>query len=313
MHTFDKVEEVKGSDDNVIKYVFYTEGESPAVFEAVLYKYPTYTERTVMCVSTQSGCPMGCTFCGTGEFFNRDATSPEIFEQVMYMARKNNINLKEVEKLQIMVMSMGEPLLNMDNVSDAFMEFTVVAPDAQLLISTSAPHTTVGWDILMSLVQELPTVGLQFSVHASLDCDRDKVMPMKAKLSLLEISEKGRQFNELTGRRPYFNYCVHDGNNSILDADRLTALFPPKIWEATLSVICEADEAMADAGGRQETLCNEFSGMLIELGFNTRVFNPAGQDDIGGGCGQLWQVQKWAEENPEFMKQSAGNKCKERR
>lgn len=313
MHTFDKVKEIRGADDNVIKYVFETEGDSPAIFEAVLYKYPTYEERTVMCVSTQSGCPMGCTFCGTGKFFNRDATADEILEQIAYMATKNDIAIRDVKKLQIMVMSMGEPLLNMENVSHAFAELDYLVPNASLLVSTSAPKTDMGWKIMMKMAERIPQVGLQFSVHDSRDEQRNLLMPMKAKLNLKQIAEKGEKFHQLTGRRPYFNYCAHEGNSSSEDAKRLADLFDPSIWEATISVICESDEAMADAVKSQEDMVNEFSGKLVENGFNTRVFNPAGQDDIGGGCGQLWQVQEWAQDHPELMKQSAGNKCLERK
>jgi 23S rRNA (adenine2503-C2)-methyltransferase len=310
---FDKIQEIKGSDDNVIKYVFETTGDSPAIFEAVLYKYPTYEERTVMCVSSQSGCPMGCTFCGTGKFFNRNATGDEILEQVGYMAAKNNIALRDVEKLQIMVMSMGEPVLNAENLDHAFANIYEAVPNAQLLISTAAPRSDLGWKIIMKMCERIPTIGLQFSVHDSTNEARDLIMPMRAKLTLEQIAEKGVEFYERTGRRPFFNYCAHAGNATEADAARLATMFNPEIWEATISVICEADETMADAVQNQEDMVNGFSGMLVERGFNTRVFNPAGQDDIGGGCGQLWQVQKWAEENPELMKQSAGNKCLERR
>lgn len=303
---------IKGKDDNVIKFVFEVEGDSPAVYESVLYKYPTYKERTVMCISTQSGCPMGCTFCGTGKFFNRNATYEEILSQVSVMEDYMNCELSEVDKLQIMVMSMGEPILNMDAVSVAFARLYRDLKQAQLLVSTSAPRTKSGWEDMMQVASDIPTVGLQFSVHASSDEERDKLIPMKGKLSLLEISEKGRQFFELTGRKPFFNYCAHEGNSSDDDVDRLESLFDPAIWEATISVICESDEYMADAVKSQEDLVQEFSGKLLQRGYGTRVFNPAGQDDIGGGCGQLWQVQAWAKEHPEVMKQSAGNKCLER-
>ena len=303
---------IRGNDDNVIKFVFEVEGDRPAVYESVLYKYPTYKERTVMCISTQSGCPMGCTFCGTGEFFNRNATHEEILSQVSIMETYMDCELSEVDKLQIMVMSMGEPLLNMDAVSVAFARLYRDLKQAQLLVSTSAPRTKSGWEYMMQVANDIPTVGLQFSVHASSDEERDKLIPMKGKLSLLEISEKGRQFFELTGRKPFFNYCAHEGNSSDADVDRLESLFDPTIWEATISVICESDESMADAIKDQEDLVQEFSGKLLQRGYGTRVFNPAGQDDIGGGCGQLWQVQEWAKEHPEVMKQSAGNKCLER-
>ena len=66
------------SDENVCKYIFQKED---AIAEAVLYKYGSYEDRTVLCVSVQSGCPVGCSFCGTGSTFVRNLTSQEIVEQ----------------------------------------------------------------------------------------------------------------------------------------------------------------------------------------------------------------------------------------
>lgn len=69
----------KSSDTNVSKFVF--EGDDIAV-ESVLYRYNSYKDRTVICCSTQCGCPVGCSFCGTGKFFVRNLTSEEIVEQI---------------------------------------------------------------------------------------------------------------------------------------------------------------------------------------------------------------------------------------
>ena len=73
------VKQLASSDGNVWKYIFEFDG---AITEAVLYKYGSFEQRTVLCISVQSGCPVGCTFCGTGENFLRNLTAKEI------MARK---------------------------------------------------------------------------------------------------------------------------------------------------------------------------------------------------------------------------------
>ena len=155
--------------------------------------------------------------------------------------------------------------------------------------------------------ERIDTIGLQFSVHESTDEARNKLMPMKAKLSLEQIAYKGLEFYQRTGRKPYFNYCVGPHNSTQEDVIRLRMLFDPRIWEATLSVICAADESMSDAVNNNVDQVTDFSNRLVEQGFNTRVFDPAGQDDIGGGCGQLWAVQDFAKNNKNF-KQSAGNR-----
>ncbi len=299
------VEILDSSNEDVRKFVFK---KDDAVAEAVLYKYPTYEDRTVMCISTQSGCPMGCTFCGTGKFFNRNLTQKEIVGQVLHMKREMDVCLTDVKNLQIMVMSMGEPVLNAGNVANAFRELQRIAPEAKLLISTSAPTNPRGWETIMQVAEEIPTVGLQFSIHESSDEPRNLLIPFPAKLTLEQIADKGMEFFARTGRHPFFNYCVHEGNSDIMDARRLFKLFDPSIWQATLSVICESDQDMSAAVAENAAMTKAFSDMLLVFGYSTRVFDPAGQDDIGGGCGQLWQVQEWARQNPELMKQSLGNK-----
>jgi len=70
-------------------------------------------------------------------------------------------------------------------------------------------------------------------------------------------------------------------------------LFSPVVFNFTFSVICSADETMKDKGYRELDKINKITENFLESGYNVRVFNPAGQDDIGGGCGQLWYVQEW--------------------
>lgn len=304
---WDEIDVKHSSDTAVHKYIFTKED---AIAESVLYAYPTFEERTVMCISTMTGCPMGCSFCGTGKFFGRSLNADEMIEQIEFMARNNNINMNEVNKLQLMFMSMGEPILN-PVMTDVYHYLRGEYPEAQLLVSTAGPKTKEGWEMFMCDAQFNPNLGLQFSVHESTDEARNKLIPMKAKLSLEEISQKGLEFFLATkGRKPFFNYCVHEKNSTKEDAMRLRLLFDPKIWECTLSVICEADDTIANANEQNLDMINEFSSELVQLGFNTRIFNPAGQDDIGGGCGQLWQVQKFAQENPNIMQQSPGDKIR---
>jgi 23S rRNA (adenine2503-C2)-methyltransferase len=159
----------------------------------------------------------------------------------------------------------------------------------------------------MLLAQEIPTIGLQFSVHESTDEKRDALIPFKEKLRLEHIAKVGELFYEKTGRQPFFNYCAHAENTHGMDAVRLANLFDPTIWQATISVICERDESVAAANIRQKKLADDFEQKLLTLGFSTRVFNPAGQDDISGGCGQLWHTQAWMREHPELVKPSCGN------
>jgi 23S rRNA (adenine2503-C2)-methyltransferase len=298
---WDDVKRIDSSDANVAKYVFK---KADAVAESVLYKYPTYDERTVMCISTQSGCPVGCRFCGAGDSFVRSLTAEEIVQEVLHLLRDKSIDLNSCRRAQIMFMSMGEPMLNYDALAEALLILHERFPKVALLISTSGPR--VNYAPLRALSRAIPTVGLQFSVHESTDEARDRLVPFKAKLTLAEIALEGELWFVSTNRQPFFNYCAHEGNVSDEDANRLAALFDPRIWQATISVVCERDESVAAANERQRELAAGFQQKLMARGFSTRMFDPAGQDDIGGGCGQLWFVQDWMRNNPQLARSSIG-------
>lgn len=307
LNRWKEYEVITGENPDVFKFIFKNDD---AIAETVLYKYPTFEKRTVMCISTQTGCPMGCSFCGTGKFFGRNLHHEEIIEQVDVMIDHFGLDLNASERTQIMFMSMGEPLLNFYELEIAIRIFHRDFPKTALLVSSSGPMTKA-WEDFMTLAGEIPTIGLQFSVHESTNGARDRLIPMKAKMCLQQIAFTGWEFMQTTRRKPFFNYCVHAENATDEDVERLFELFHPNVWEATLSVICTPDES-AEAVKHNLDLINEFSGKLVAKGYNTRVFNPAGQDDIGGGCGQLWQVQAFAAEHPEMLRQSPGDKMRER-
>lgn len=300
------VKVVSDEASNVSKYVFE---KDDAVVEAVLYKYPDYKTRTVICCSTQSGCPIGCRFCGSGEYFVRNMTTEEIVAQVDRCIADTGVDAAEMGRLQVMFMSMGEPLLNLKQLIPACHILYKKYPNAALLISTSAPD--VDFAPLFEAAAVIPTVGLQFSVHESTNEKRNELIPFKKKLTLEQIADKGEVFHYYTGRQPFFNYCAHDTNSEWEDVYRLQALFDPMIWCATVSVICERQEWLPATNEYQRSLATDFASKLVERGYNTRTFDPAGQDTIGGGCGQLWFVQEWMRNNPEHARPSCGNGLKQ--
>ena len=125
-------------------------------------------------------------------------------------------------------------------------------------------------------------------------------------MDIRTIALRGEDWASATGRKPFFNYCAHDKNETDEDANRIRALFDPNIWCATVSVVCERSEGMPATNQHQRDLATSFSSRLVERGFDVRVFDPAGQDTIGGGCGQLWFLQKWFKENPDKIRPSIG-------
>ena len=295
-----KIKTFESTDTNVKKFVFEW-GDQPSekkgVAEAVLYRYGEYRKRTVICCSVMSGCPVGCTFCGTGKFFVRNLMKNEIVEQIRECLSTIDCDTRDIEKFQIMFMSMGEPMMNWQELKLAIIELADTYTNAQLLISTSAPLTMLNH--LTELIQYSRTIkrlGLQFSVHESTDEARAKLIPTNT-CTLRQIAAMGDVWAAFTGRKPYFNYCVNTDNNGADDARRLASLFNPDVWECTLSVICEKDESVANSIERQLDIISNFRKAMEDEGFHLRVFNPAGQDDIGGGCGQLWYFQKWLKSN----------------
>lgn len=285
-----QLKKIESSDNSVWKYVF--EFSNNAIAECVLYRYKSFKDRTVLCVSVQSGCPVGCKFCGTGEQFIRNLSASEILDQVLYIFKDKKIDTENCEKLQIMFMSMGEPFLNYNNVQHAITHLNMLYPNAELLVSTIAPNS-VHYDKFINLSKMIPKIGLQFSIHKSNDEERNELIPFESKLTLEEIRDYGTQWFIETGRKPYLNYCVNGENSNEEDFIRLWRLFRPEVFCLTFSVICSADENMKEKAYRDLEKIEAFRELFVENGYDTRVFDPAGQDDIGGGCGQLWFVQQY--------------------
>lgn len=284
------------SEGNVFKYVFTG---SDFVAEAVLYRYEDFYKRTVICCSTMSGCPVGCKFCGTGNKFVRNLTNEEIIYQIKHVLADQHIEDVDSkgERFQIMFMSMGEPFLNYMAVHNAIVDLHKLYPNAELLVSTIAPNNPEAFKWFLELSKKIDKVGLQFSIHKAFDFERDKLIPYTNKYELSQIRDYGLLWWKETGRHPYLNYCIDGTNNDESDAMALMKLFSPLVFNFTFSVVCSKDENMKNAGFKNLNKIRDFEKQFLEAGYNTRIFDPAGQDDIGGGCGQLWYVQQWMKEH----------------
>lgn len=263
----------ESSEGNVWKYVFTKED---MVAEAVLYRYNDFYDRTVICCSTMSGCPVGCKFCGTGNKFIRNLTAKEIVEQITTILRDKDIEDVEVfgKRFQIMFMSMGEPLLNWYAVEQAIENLHELFPKAELLLSTIAPNEPKVWERVINISKRINKVGLQFSIHKAFDDVRDKLIPYENKLELKQIRDIGIIWWKETGRHPYLNYCIDGTNNNIEDAYTLMSLFSPVIFNFTFSVVCSANENMKEAGFRELEVVRDFEQRFANAGYNTRIFNP---------------------------------------
>ncbi len=293
------VKVLKSTDENVLKYVFEQPG---AIVESVLYKYPTYEDRTVICCSTQCGCPIGCRFCGTGEYFVRSLTADEIVSQPQRCLEDTGIDVKNIKKLQIMFMSMGEPMLNTKHLIDSMRRLHEMYPQALLLISTSGPD--VDYEPIMQISEEIPTIGLQFSVHETTDEARNKLIPFKKKLTLWDIADKGVEF--LYVREEHHSLIIVRIQTILVKMMSIDCTSYLTLRFGKLRLVLSVNETISVAHKRQRDMAEGFEKKLRLKGFRTRVFDPAGQDDIGGGCGQLVFIQRWMKDNPEFARKTVG-------
>lgn len=287
---FKKYTRMDSSEGNVWKYIFESDD---AIAEAVLYRYESFEKRTVICCSVQSGCPVGCKFCGTGKRFVRNLQSTEITQQVQDIITDMKIAHNDCEKFQIMFMSMGEPMLNWYSVYNAIDVLHSLYPSAQLLLSTIGINDNDVKSGILEISKKIEKVGLQFSIHEAFENRRNALIPFKNKMTLNEIRDFGMLWNQVTGRKPFLNYCVTRDNTTTESIQRLKDLFSPMYFNLTFSVVCSSDETMKDRGFRDYDYIKSIMNKFIKDGYNCRMFDPAGQDDIDGGCGQLWYVQKW--------------------
>ena len=194
------VETEREAKDGTVKTLFRTADGHPV--EAVLMRYRD--GRRSLCLSSQSGCPLTCTFCATGQMaFGRNLTASEILDQALHFRR-----LTEVD--HAVFMGMGEPMLNFDEVLAAARRL----PDVGITHRRTTV-STVGWlPGLKRFVDEVEEpIRLALSLHAPNDELRSKLMPVNDTYPLREILAECRRHVARTNRRVYIEYVMLDGVN----------------------------------------------------------------------------------------------------
>ena len=161
--------------DGTVKALFHTHDGRPV--EAVLMRYRD--GRRSVCVSSQSGCPLTCTFCATGTMkFGRNLTASEILDQVLHFRRIEPLN-------HLVFMGMGEPMMNLDNVLGAARKL----PDLGITHRRTG-ISTVGWAPgIRKLTESDMPIRLALSLHAPEDALRSKIMPVNERFSIAEVLE----------------------------------------------------------------------------------------------------------------------------
>ncbi|HEY8583796.1 MAG TPA: 23S rRNA (adenine(2503)-C(2))-methyltransferase RlmN [Capillimicrobium sp.] len=261
----------KTSVDGTVKTLFHTRDGRPV--EAVLMRYKD--GRRSVCVSSQSGCPLTCTFCATGAMrFGRNLTASEILDQVLHFRRKGEVN-------HLVFMGMGEPLLNVDHVLAAARRL----PDVGITHRRTTV-STVGWLPGIDRITEcgMP-LRLAFSLHAPDDALRSTIMPVNERWPLAEVLAACRRHHEATNRAVYIEYVMLAGvNDRPEQALQLAKLLGPGFTFKVNLIPYNPTDSVYDGSGREAIAA--FRAVLEEHGVRATVRLTRGQD-IAAACGQL--------------------------
>ncbi len=206
-------EVVEESRDGTRKYLFrLSDGQT---VESV--RIPMEGERSTICISTQVGCAMQCSFCLTGTFgLTRNLETSEIVNQVCAVSKDGPVN-------NIVLMGMGEPLHNLDNVVRALQIFYI--PEGLGFGTRKVTLSTSGLVPQMVELGQRIRVNLAVSLNATTDEVRNELMPINKRYPLSELMKACREFPLLQHQRITFEYIlIRDVNDSIQDAKRLIKL-----------------------------------------------------------------------------------------
>jgi 23S rRNA (adenine2503-C2)-methyltransferase len=274
-------EELPFSSLRVVREALASDGTEKALFttadgrplEAVLMRYRD--GRRSLCLSSQSGCPLTCTFCATGRMrFGRNLTVSEILDQALHFRRSEAVN-------HAVFMGMGEPLMNLDAVLGACERL----PDVGIAHSNIGV-STVGWiPGIDRMAAEGPPVRLALSVHAADEALRSELMPVNDRYPLRDVLDACLRWHDRRRRQVFIEYLMLDGvNDRYEQALALAGLLQPRHAFKVNLIPYNPTDAPYRGSGRQAILA--FRSALEERGLRTTVRVTRGRD-IDAACGQL--------------------------
>lgn len=256
--------------DGTVKALFRTADGRPV--EAVLMRFAD--GRRSLCVSSQSGCPLTCTFCATGAMaFGRNLTASEILDQALHFIRQGPVN-------HCVFMGMGEPLMNLD----AVLEACARLPDAGIAHSRTAV-STVGWRPgIERLTRDGKPLRLALSLHAPDDALRSQIMAVNDRYPIAEVLEACREWCEAKRRRVFIEYVMLGGvNDRVEQALALADLLDPRRFKVNL-IPYNPTGSLYRASGRRAI--DAFRATLEARGLTATVRVNRGRG-IDAACGQL--------------------------
>jgi 23S rRNA (adenine2503-C2)-methyltransferase len=256
--------------DGTVKALFHTHDARPV--EAVLMRYRD--GRRSVCVSSQSGCPLTCTFCATGAMkFGRNLTASEILDQVLHFRR--------IEPLDHLVfMGMGEPMMNLEHVLGAARRL----PDVGISHRRTG-ISTVGWvPGIRRLAQSDMPIRLALSLHAPEDGLRSRIMPVNDRHPIADVLAACEAYYERRRRMVFVEYVMLAGvNDTYGQAVELARLLDPRKFKLNL-IPYNPTGSIYDGSSR--AAIGVFKAALEEHGLNATVRLTRGRD-IDAACGQL--------------------------
>jgi 23S rRNA (adenine2503-C2)-methyltransferase len=267
--TLQLVDEAR-SRDGTVKALFHTADGHP--LEAVLMRFAD--GRRSVCVSSQSGCPLTCTFCATGQMrFRRNLTVSEILDQVLHFRRLDALD-------HCVFMGMGEPLLNIDEVLAAARRL----PDLGITHRRTTV-STVGWlPGLRRFIDEVEEpIRLALSLHAAEPALRSELMPVNDRYPLPDVVAECRRYFELRRRKVFVEYVMLGGvNDRVEQARSLAQLLDSKVFKVNLIPY----NPTGTFTGSSRKAITAFEAELRRSGIPTTVRLTRGRD-IAAACGQL--------------------------
>jgi 23S rRNA (adenine2503-C2)-methyltransferase len=254
--------------------------EDRRTIEAVLMPEPG---RDTICISTQVGCPVDCKFCMTALMgLERNLTAGEIVGQVLYVARENGL-LAEPSRLNVVLMGMGEPLLNLPNVIKATRLLT--DPEG---IGLSPRRITLSTSGIIPKIAELGAQPvrpkLAISLNASTEEQRQELMPITRKYHLADLIEACRQYPLRPWEKLTFEYALlKDVNDSDADARRVARLLASLNCKVNLIALNPSPGIPFETPDPERVLAFQ---SIIRKSAPCFIRKPRGRD-IYAACGQL--------------------------